>query len=201
MEEKENIKLEKERKKEENKKKRLAKALETKKNIDTKSKKPKNKKKPKSLTHTITSQSLNLNFKQGDLATETKKEAQVNQVNDNMKDDNKNEVIDTKKTLRLSHLSPSFNFFTNSPKPFCPQISDTISHVRNLFQTPKKDNSFIKDNIVIEKGLCFVCTHNIYRTNIGIKCQTCNRTYHVECLQKTNVFKEKFICQTCKKIS
>lgn len=68
-------------------------------------------------------------------------------------------------------------------------------HIRNLFEDSDSDEdsdipltssvhySPPKNNIVIRRGLCFICTQNIYLTNVGIGCQKCRRTYHVQCLK------------------
>lgn len=50
-------------------------------------------------------------------------------------------------------------------------------------------------------GLCFVCVRNMTKTNIGLKCYTCQRTYHLECAVKQNESRESDIyrCKTCLK--
>lgn len=81
-------------------------------------------------------------------------------------------------------------------------------HVRNLFKTEFEEASRVSvdaeeqniHNIFVYKGLCFICVTNIYRTNAGIKCQKCKRTYHKACLKRNDIYTEFFICPTCVKI-
>lgn len=84
------------------------------------------------------------------------------------------------------------------------------AHVRNLFleeglcadvKTAETEKPIlVKNNILVRRGLCFICTNNIYLTRVAIRCQKCNRTYHVDCLERKNMFKDFFECQSCSSI-
>lgn len=80
-----------------------------------------------------------------------------------------------------------------------------VQHVRNLFKTEFEEASRVSEkqnshNVIVYNGLCFICVTNIYRTNAGIKCQKCKRTYHKACLERNDMYTEFFICPTCVKI-
>lgn len=47
---------------------------------------------------------------------------------------------------------------------------------RNLFFSSEK----------LKKGICYICTYNISAINTGIKCVSCIRSYHLNCLKKYN---------------
>jgi hypothetical protein len=82
-------------------------------------------------------------------------------------------------------------------------------NVENLILILKKNNfdentagsENAEENITVTRGLCFMCTQNIYFINMGIKCQLCQRTYHKICLMKRNLYQKYFKCQTCLKVN
>lgn len=177
LEEKDKIKEEKEKKKEENKQKRLEKQ-QLKKDKEPKEKIRKKKatlkKKPdkKNSDPPYLDKSVTLN-KDSDLNAESNY-VPCKSFDTMMKDDNISKN--------------SFSLRTNP------------THIKNLFQhSPERPltNFLPENNTVVPRGLCYICTNNIYRTNIGISCQNCTRTYHVCCLRKYNIYKEHFTCKTC----
>lgn len=70
-------------------------------------------------------------------------------------------------------------------------------NVQDNIPKNEEEKNNIKNNIIVHRGLCFICTNNMYLTNIGIKCQQCNRTYHYKCLKNKKLYKEKYICVSC----
>nr|CAI5833440.1 unnamed protein product [Callosobruchus analis] len=60
-----------------------------------------------------------------------------------------------------------------------------------------KQSSPPKNNITVNKGLCFTCVTNASLSKFAIRCQRCSRTYHYECLKKYNLYVEYFICKSC----
>lgn len=171
LENKEKLKEEKERKKEENKQKRLQKSLQKSIMIPkkiTRRKKVEKKFKKKS--------PLPLSIKKNEIPIESKRK--------------ENEFI-------FSNFSSLHSFGAISENP----DKKNESHVRRLFSNSPENikvSGNPRNNIVIRKGICYDCTFNIYLTNIGIQCQKCIRTFHVSCLEKCNIYKEKFICLSCK---
>lgn len=121
------------------------------------------------------------------------------------------------KTLGLSQKEQNVKLIKNLNTSDTHTYSNSIlkenvnhSYVRNLFKTPEKQSSPLpskivvpresplpSNNIIISKGVCFTCAYNIYRTNIGIKCNKCTRTYHFSCLKKYGEYKDNFVCRTC----
>lgn len=56
-----------------------------------------------------------------------------------------------------------------------------------------------KNNKIVNKGLCYLCTMNSTIANFSIKCENCIRTYHYRCLKKHNLYTEHFVCKSCQK--
>ncbi|CAH1985428.1 unnamed protein product [Acanthoscelides obtectus] len=73
------------------------------------------------------------------------------------------------------------------------------THIRNLtdLMNESESESHLESNITVSAGLCFSCTNNICKINIGIKCQTCMRMYHLQCLKKRKLYTENFQCHPC----
>jgi hypothetical protein len=55
---------------------------------------------------------------------------------------------------------------------FIPQFRDETHHVRKLFADSK-----LSSNNFVSTGLCFISVINICFSNIGVKCEKCQRTY------------------------
>lgn len=59
-------------------------------------------------------------------------------------------------------------------------------------------------NTTITTGICFTCVKNINMCQIGVKCATCRRTYHIPCILKfkkdTITSNSYFKCFSCLKL-
>jgi hypothetical protein len=55
---------------------------------------------------------------------------------------------------------------------FIPQFRDETHHVTKLFADSK-----LSSNNFVSTGLCFISVINICFSNIGVKCEKCQRTY------------------------
>lgn len=53
------------------------------------------------------------------------------------------------------------------------------------------------NNIWRKSGLCFSCGSDTSSKKIGVKCQDCNRVYHIACLEKRGLFKDFYRCGIC----
>lgn len=63
---------------------------------------------------------------------------------------------------------------------------------------PLMNNSTLPiNNVICNKGLCFICTHNFSLLNYGIKCQKCSRVYHAKCLKNNGIYREFYIWKVC----
>lgn len=62
--------------------------------------------------------------------------------------------------------------------------------------TKESDIIFIK-NKKVAAGLCFSCTYNMSESKMGIKCPTCERSYHIECAKKLQAESDSFTCLAC----
>ena len=177
IEEKEKNKEEKDKKKEENKQKKLLKAN----NINNNKSKPNANKK------------LSLQIGKQEKEKKKNQEKLIKLRNNNQKETTKNVKPNSPISENPFVQSNPITYVSNENL----LSSNKESHVRNLF----KDSLAImpKNNVVIQKGLCFCCTNNIYLSKIGIKCQKCNRTYHTECLKKNKLYREYFVCKSCLK--
>lgn len=187
MKKKENTKLLKEQTKLENKRKRELK-LKEKKEKATIPKKRQIKLKTSSLKNRNQRQ-LPIEDKEND-GTKPKKI----QINESTAESNASITRDERTETHVRHLFKTPEKEENNmPKDVIPE-----NHVRDLFKTPEKEeNNLPKNNILVRKGLCYICVKNMYLTNIGIKCQKCNRTYHVSCLKRKDLYKEYFLCSVC----
>lgn len=60
----------------------------------------------------------------------------------------------------------------------------------------------LNKNIKLVRGLCYSCVNNLNSSNFGIKCQFCNRAYHLKCIENFQLHKSNsdiFECVTCLK--
>jgi hypothetical protein len=59
------------------------------------------------------------------------------------------------------------------------ECGKSSTHIKkNNFDENTAGSENAEENITVTRGLCFMCTQNIYFINMGIKCQLCQRTYH-----------------------
>lgn len=186
LEEKENVRLEKERKKEENKLKRAKRAEENllkipkigRNNVNNKKYKKKVKEEKK-LDEIITTRNEGEAVEiSNDLTSEKVKVLKIDEDKHNMSTDKENKTENRFEKESESHTYKRKLF---SDEDSCTDVSLTL-------------------NYKVTKGLCFICTHNITLCQIGIRCQKCNRIYHVTCLKKYGLYKEIFVCNSCQKI-
>lgn len=59
---------------------------------------------------------------------------------------------------------------------------------------------FVQNNL--NTGICFSCTKNITFLKLGVRCQTCTRSYHLICIKKHSLHKSNsniFTCLNCLK--
>lgn len=57
-------------------------------------------------------------------------------------------------------------------------------------------------NTRLFEGICYSCTNNLTRNNVGLRCTQCIRTYHFKCIEKNELHKSNsntFTCLTCLK--
>nr|CAI5845152.1 unnamed protein product [Callosobruchus analis] len=66
-------------------------------------------------------------------------------------------------------------------------------HVRNLAQVMEAEVSHT--NTKIFQVISFLCSYSICASNIGKKCQTCNRKNHLECLKTAKILNVKRVTQ------
>ncbi|CAH1099250.1 unnamed protein product [Psylliodes chrysocephalus] len=75
------------------------------------------------------------------------------------------------------------------------KIAKNHPNSEKIYKTETIDE--VKNNVIKRTGLCFSCVANITLNKIGIKCQECNRVYHMVCLKKRGVFKDFYRCGVC----
>lgn len=118
--------------------------------------------------------------------------------------------------------TPNFHFEPVNLLHLTPEKINKVT--KNLFQEKSinilsniliKPNDNVDLNVILQEtglsqelnikkitGLCFSCTFNCTVSNYGIKCHTCDRSYHVRCLKKYNIHKSTssvFHCLICVK--
>lgn len=63
------------------------------------------------------------------------------------------------------------------------QAVNIISMV--VIDKPSAPNPF--QNKTVYNGICFTCLNNISRSQYGVKCPNCTRTYHIKCIAKNTM--------------
>lgn len=54
-----------------------------------------------------------------------------------------------------------------------------------------------KNNRIVNKGLCHSCTFNISVLKFGFQCQKCSRAFHYKCLSDNHLYRDFFTCVSC----
>ncbi|KAF2890642.1 hypothetical protein ILUMI_15531 [Ignelater luminosus] len=168
----------------------------------------KGKKNSEKRSHVITSSGWKAIFE----GKEREKREKEKKKEDNKKKRNEKTVANTKKQHRTKKGKEKA---IGEPMKQSP-TRQPLTHVRNLSSLSENPSTFEslvqssavqhnngnivlppKNNIIRNKGLCFICVANISLLNFGIQCQKCTRLYHLKCLRKHSLYKEYFTCKVC----
>lgn len=77
-------------------------------------------------------------------------------------------------------------------------VKKVINITNMVIIKPSAPNPFT--NQTIYSGLCFACVNNIARSQYGVKCVNCTRTYHIKCIAKNRMKSsemKQFMCNVC----
>lgn len=110
-----------------------------------------------------------------------------------------------KESLTNFTADSSLNHFLHAKRNLTTQMHEIAGKSNPL--EPKEDDLLEKTkhnftNTPLFEGICFSCTNNLMRSNYGIRCIHCIRTYHYICIEKHKLHKSNsniFICLNCLK--
>lgn len=79
-----------------------------------------------------------------------------------------------------------------------PTKESKICVLSNVKLDFKNDKNFYKNETY--KGMCYNCVLNITSSKVGVRCNSCLRTYHLSCLEEPKCPNSKLVCFNCENV-